>query len=197
MKEATDLEPSFGSAYVNLGLAYLRVNDWEKASGSLSRALELNKNDFIALTNLATAYYWDGKYELARQRFEQAVKLDPESPVRHMNLGDALDALGRSPEAREAYATAVKLATLQLPKKFDARTAGVAAKCEAKLRHDADPAMGLTGVGVKRQGHEVVWVAVVYALTGRASQSARQQIGGEARQGSLGGYRIGPQVPPE
>jgi tetratricopeptide (TPR) repeat protein/predicted Ser/Thr protein kinase len=173
LKEATDLLPTFESAWVNLGFAYLSVGDWEKASGSSSRALELNKDDSVALNNLAAAYYWDGKYELALQRFHEAAGLAPELPSRHMNLGDAFDALGRSRPARDAYAKAVDLATIQLGKKFDARTASIAAKCEAKLGHKAEAEKWASQAWqADDKNAEVVYkFAVVYALTGQREKA--------------------------
>jgi serine/threonine protein kinase/tetratricopeptide (TPR) repeat protein len=173
LKEATDLQPNFESAWVNLGLAYLRVGDWEKASGSSSRALELNSSDSIALNNLATAYYWDGKYELAVQRFEEAVKLDPESAKRQMNLGDAHDAVGRLREARAAYTKAVDLATIQLRKKFDPTTAGIAAKSEAKLGRKAEAERWASQAWeANDKDAEVAYkVAAVYALTGQPEKA--------------------------
>ena len=173
LKEATELQPNFESAWANLGLAYMRVGDWEKASGSSSRALELNKDDSVALNNLAAAYYWDGKYELALNRFQEAARLAPELPIRHMNLGDAFDALGRSREATAAYAKAVDLATIQLRKKFNARTASIAAKCEAKREHKAEAERWATQAWeAGDKDAEVVYkVAVVYALTGQPEKA--------------------------
>jgi serine/threonine protein kinase/tetratricopeptide (TPR) repeat protein len=173
LKEATELQPNFESAWVNLGLAYLREGDYERASGSSSRALELDRNDTSALNNLATAYYWDGKYELALQRFQEAAALDPESVIRQMNLGDALDALSRSREARAAYAKAVDLATGQLRKKFDARIAGMAAKCEAKLAHKAEAELlaNQAWEAGDKDAEVAYKVATVYALTGQPERA--------------------------
>jgi eukaryotic-like serine/threonine-protein kinase len=167
LKEATDLQQGFGSAWINLGLAYIRILDWERASGSLSRALELNKDDSVLLNNLALAYYWDGKYELAVQRFKEAADLNPDLPVRHMNLGDALDAFGRRADAEKAYGKAVDLAKIQLAKKFDARTAGIAAKSEAKRGHRAEAERWATQAweANDKDGEVVYKVAAVYALT--------------------------------
>ena len=173
LKEATDLQPNFESAWANLSLAYLRVGDWEKASGSSSRALELDRSDSVALNNLATAYYWQGKYELAVQQFREAARLEPESALRQMNLGDALDAVGRPPEAKNAYKKAVDLATIQLRKKFDARLAGIAAKCEAKLGRKAEAERWATQAWEANDTDaEVVYkVAVVYALTDQPAKA--------------------------
>jgi Flp pilus assembly protein TadD len=172
LKQATELRQNFESAWVNLGLAYLRVGDPEKASGSLSRALELNKNDSFALNNLATAYYWDGKYDRAILGFQEAVKNDSESPMRRMNLGDGLDAVGRSHEAKAEYARCVDFASVQL-RKFNALTAGIAAKCHAKLGHTAEAErLAAQAWEATNQDAEVVYkVAVVYALIGQGDKA--------------------------
>ena len=173
LKKATDLQPNFVSAWVNLGMAYLGDADWERSSGSSLRALDLNPTDSSAVNNLATAYYWDGKYELAVQRFQEAVKLDPESAKRQMNLGDALDAVGRSQEARQAYTKAVDLATAQLRKKFDTTNAGIAAKSEAKLGRKAEAERWATQAweANDKEAGVVYKVAVVYALTGQPAKA--------------------------
>jgi serine/threonine protein kinase/tetratricopeptide (TPR) repeat protein len=173
LKAATELRPSFESAWVNLGRAYLGVGDWEKSIGSSLRALELNANDSFAVNNLATAYYWDRKYELAVQRFQEAAALDPQSVRRRMNLGDALDAVGRVPEAMDAYGKAVELAKIELSKEFNAQTAGMMAKSQAKLGLSADAEQSaMKAFTAKETDFEVVYkVAAVYALTGQPEKA--------------------------
>ncbi|HKW01378.1 MAG TPA: serine/threonine-protein kinase [Vicinamibacterales bacterium] len=172
LKEATELRRNFESAWTNLGFAYLKVGDWEKSSGSSSRALELDKTDSVALTNLANAYYWDGKYDQAVGRFREAVRNDPESVLRRMNLGDALDAVGQRQQAKDEYAKCVELAGAQLPK-FDAPTAGMAAKCQAKLGNKAEAEqLAAQAWQAADQDADVVYkFAVVYALNGQPEKA--------------------------
>ncbi|MDP6417909.1 MAG: tetratricopeptide repeat protein [Candidatus Krumholzibacteria bacterium] len=73
LREKLDSAP----AWQNLGYAYLRIGDYDRAEECLWKAAELNPNLGVAYGNLAKIYLDTGRPLLARQCYEKALRLDP------------------------------------------------------------------------------------------------------------------------
>jgi len=173
LKQVQEHLPDFESAYVNLGLAYMSIGNWDLAVGNLERARQLNSTDHYASNNLATAYYWDRQFKKALDLYQEAIRQDPENPKQFMNLGDAYEALGRKADARTAYAQAIALADARPAAEFDPAIEAIAAKCEAKLGiFDRAESRARTALARAEDSPEVVYkLAVVYALSGHPDKA--------------------------
>jgi tetratricopeptide (TPR) repeat protein len=100
---ALEIEPAMEVAYVNLGMAYQRLNQKDKAEQTLNKAIDLKPQYWATHSALGLFYYNDGKYALAQQKFQQAAKLAPDSYRAHSAMGVVYDKLGRTKEAIAAF----------------------------------------------------------------------------------------------
>ena len=172
-QKVMDLRPDFQNSYVNLGVAYSELGDWEMAIGHAQRALAMKPGDAVPLNNLATAYYWTGRFPEALAAYQEAIRIDPASPRRHMNLGDTYERLGRKDDARKAYSEALTRADAILEKSNNPAMGAVAAKCVAKLGRFAEAERrALAAYSAADRDPAVVYkLAAVYALTGETDKA--------------------------
>jgi tetratricopeptide (TPR) repeat protein len=110
LRRATQLDPKFGPAHVELGRALLLAGDAEGALLALSRGAELlpdqaEAHSALGVARLATGHADDAVASLAR-----AAELDPGRAERHGNYGTALLMRGRVPDAVREYEIQVRLA---------------------------------------------------------------------------------------
>lgn len=77
MEEAKSLAPEDGAVATDLGLAYLRANQPERALGEFGRALALQPASAMALHNRGLALLLMGQADAARADFERALGKDP------------------------------------------------------------------------------------------------------------------------
>jgi tetratricopeptide (TPR) repeat protein len=86
-------------AYNNLGLAYYKKGEHQKALDSYKQALELSPSYSICHTNLGLAYEAVGRWEEAIDAYEKAFFYYPENAAAHLNLGKLYLRLGRNDKA--------------------------------------------------------------------------------------------------
>jgi len=71
------LKPDLPEAYNNLGVAFKKNGELEKAVANFDRALELRRDYSEALSNRGWVYLQQKKWREARGDFEQALKINP------------------------------------------------------------------------------------------------------------------------
>ncbi len=87
-RHALEVNPESGTAYINLGVAYLDDGLISEAIANSRRAIEVAPYKVEAYVNLGNIYYEDGKYEEAAGYFLQALGLSPEDPHVAYQLGE-------------------------------------------------------------------------------------------------------------
>ncbi|HXW16047.1 MAG TPA: tetratricopeptide repeat protein [Terriglobia bacterium] len=98
-QEVLRIDKTFGPAYLNLGLAYNELNQYERAILSFTKALELDAGLEGAALFLGIDYYKTGAPEKAIGPLQKALELTPGDPDAHLWLGKAYLAVGRYQEA--------------------------------------------------------------------------------------------------
>jgi Flp pilus assembly protein TadD len=83
--------PDVSAPQVDLGIAYSRSGDLDKAEGSLKRALEINPRQPVAANELGMVYRRKGQFAAARSSYEQALAVYPGFHFARLNLAILCD----------------------------------------------------------------------------------------------------------
>jgi tetratricopeptide (TPR) repeat protein len=83
--------------------------NFEEATDTYRRALEIDPYLVPALINLANLHYSRDEIAEAQALYERAIALEPDVFEAHFNLGNIFHDLGRYPEAQNCYRDALKL----------------------------------------------------------------------------------------
>lgn len=110
---ALQIDKTNASAYQNLGVVALRVNDLNRAQQFLTRALQLNSKMPLALNSLGVVYARQNDYARAVDAWQKAVQLDPRQFDALFNIGLVTAQTGRRDEARRALTQFVNTAPPQ------------------------------------------------------------------------------------
>lgn len=114
---AVDKDPSLYGAWQDLGLAHVRLNDWEKAVRAFSELAGRQQNSVEAAYLHALALYNARRVDAAEAEARRALRLNPGFADAHTLLGIILASRGNvNEEALEFLTQAVALE----PKNFDA-----------------------------------------------------------------------------
>jgi Flp pilus assembly protein TadD len=89
--KVTQSVPTATAPYIDLGIAYGRTGDFDKAEASLKRALELNPRHPIAYNELGMVYRKKGRFAEARASYEKAIALVPDFHFARLNLAILCD----------------------------------------------------------------------------------------------------------
>ncbi|MEJ2415571.1 MAG: tetratricopeptide repeat protein [Exilibacterium sp.] len=96
--------PKNSAPYINLGIAYFRTNEFEKAEQSFKKALEINPDHPAAINEFAIFYREVGKFTEARKLYERVVAKYPKFMPARKNFGILCDLyLNDIPCALEQY----------------------------------------------------------------------------------------------
>jgi tetratricopeptide (TPR) repeat protein len=96
------------ATYSNLGTAYRKLGEDQKARDSYNQALRLNPNQFNAYLGLGELLEKRNQLDDAIRNYSKSVELRP-TDTGFLLLGHALETAGRRPEALVAYQAALKL----------------------------------------------------------------------------------------
>ena len=96
------------ATYANLGTAYRKLGEDEKARDSYDQALRLNPNQSNAYLGLGQLLEKQNQLDDAISNYSKAVELRP-TDTGFLLLGHALESAGRRSEALAAYQAALKL----------------------------------------------------------------------------------------
>ncbi|MBI5427237.1 MAG: tetratricopeptide repeat protein [Nitrospinae bacterium] len=95
--------------YGNLGQAYLRLGEMDKAKAALEKSLAIQPDNIYGRINMGTVYARTGELNEAYREFSAAVRLDPGFWEAHFNLGLVLARAGQFQQAEPALRDALAL----------------------------------------------------------------------------------------
>lgn len=105
---ALAINKNIADLYLNLGVAYKLLENYDLAQEALLASYALNPNDTVALTELSRSFFADGRFPQAAQYAEEAVKVIPADPRLHGNLGIIYYKMEDYPRAIPALILATK-----------------------------------------------------------------------------------------
>ena len=109
--KVTESTPAAIAPHIDLGIAYSRSGDLDRAEASLGKALAINPDHPIANNELGMVYRRKGRFADARASYEKALAVSPSFHFAHRNLAILCDLylmdLGCALTHYEAYSQAV------------------------------------------------------------------------------------------
>ena len=91
LKAVSGKTSKFSAPYINLGIAYSRTDELEKAEENFKKALEISKDHPVAINELGLIYRKTGRYAEARQLYESLLAMYPDFLPARKNLGVLCD----------------------------------------------------------------------------------------------------------
>lgn len=107
--DAEKKAPKIVRPYNNVGEAYDKLREYDKAIQEFQKALSLNPNYVYALNNLGNIYGKMENYEKSAEYFRKALALKADYAPANYNLARALYSMGKKEEALKYYREAVRI----------------------------------------------------------------------------------------
>jgi tetratricopeptide (TPR) repeat protein len=159
------LDPNNDGAYVNRGIAYRRIGDYERALSDYGQAIHLNPTAADAFNNRGNAYRDLRDFDKAVRDYDEAIRLNPEYAhaynnrgVVYLECGDPVRAAADFDEAIERdfeYANAYRNRGLARTDQglFDLAIGDFdeAFRLDPDIGHGAEYALALFGRGITRR----------------------------------------------
>ena len=98
-KEAATFYDGFGSTWVNLGVLYRRLEQFDLAQASYENAIAIDDDNFTAWENLSLLYRLQGKDEDAENIRRKVIAKREANPFYHYILGEEALDIGKPDEA--------------------------------------------------------------------------------------------------
>ena len=86
-----DKAPDVTAPYIDLGIAYKRIGDFDRAEASLKKALEINPSHPVVYDELGLLYRETGRFAAARESYEKALAIHAGFHFAHRNLAILCD----------------------------------------------------------------------------------------------------------
>ena len=91
LEALSETAPGLEYLFTNIGLAYLKIEDFKRAEAAFQRAISLNIRDAVAYNHLGVIKRTQGEFIEARQAYEKAIGIDDGYAQAHLNLGILFD----------------------------------------------------------------------------------------------------------
>tara|TARA_B100000315_G_scaffold12567_1_gene11888 strand:+ start:6195 stop:8378 length:2184 start_codon:yes stop_codon:yes gene_type:complete len=106
--DAAEKSPQMSRPFNNLGEAFDKEKNYEKAIPALKKAISISPTYYKSYNNLGKIYGKLGQFDPAIKNLKLALKYKPHYPIGHYNLGKIYDLKGMLDDAIEEYSTAFK-----------------------------------------------------------------------------------------
>lgn len=89
--------------YFNLGVLYMKVEDYTNAEDSFNMAYDLNPDDVEALVGMAQTFEGAEKWSRAEKYYKELIFIDPDNPNHYKGMARVLLKQGKVDEANHYY----------------------------------------------------------------------------------------------
>ena len=113
INEAIEQNPNDPQPYLQRGLAYNHLEEYQKALNDFNRVLELDADNVDAYNFRGTMYFRVGDYERALADYNQAMNINPDYALLYFNRGYVRIELGKIQGAIEDFQKGANLAKKQ------------------------------------------------------------------------------------
>ncbi|MDC1047000.1 tetratricopeptide repeat protein, partial [Candidatus Pseudothioglobus singularis] len=108
-EKAITLKPDYAEALFNLGVAYQKLNQFDKAIESYEKALNIQHAYPTVHLNLGIIYFQTDQLNSAIKSFEWAVAYSPNHSKAYYNLGSALQKNRQFEKAKKQFEKAISI----------------------------------------------------------------------------------------